>query len=184
MSALLWLRFALIRKFSVSRDNAPPLNHDFAATRAPGPKVAASGPGAGRTWGSGLPKCEECAGGALRLLTSALMPHWTDVCRGEGEREGGSCSGDDRQTWENPRPPLTCCSPTARLAHKGTCTSKCHFRNQRRCSRPSLETQRPAMGPDNIPDINNSVVQGAVSVTMRTRAFHEHFLRPSAGPRA
>lgn len=47
-----------------------------------------------------------------------------------------------------------------------------------------LEAERPAKGLDHIPDRNSNVVQGGVSVTMRTRAFQEHFLRPSAGQSA
>lgn len=48
-SPVLWLRFALIRKFSVSQDNAAPLKNAFSATGVPGPR-SASALGAGKMW--------------------------------------------------------------------------------------------------------------------------------------
>lgn len=136
MSAVLRLRFALIRKFSVSRDNAPPFNHDFAATGVPGPKAAASGPGAGRTWvqgsrsvGSGLgspPLAHKC--------TYAPLGKCLQGRRGEGGRpllrRRQADVKEPKATAHLPEP-----NGPARLARKGTCTSRSHFGNQRRCSR-------------------------------------------------
>lgn len=133
LSAALRLRFALIRKFSVSRDNAPPFNHDFAATGVPGPKAAASGPGAGRTWvqgsrsvGSGLGEPSACS--QVHLCSIGQMSAGE---KGRGrEAAAPETAGRPKATAHLPEP-----NGPARLARKGTCTSRSHFGNQRRCSR-------------------------------------------------
>lgn len=136
LSAALWLRFALIRKFSVSRDNAPPFNHDFAATGVPGPKAAASGPGAGRTWvqgsrsvGSGLGEPSACSQVHLRSIGQMSAGE-----KGRGREAAAPEMTGRRERTQGHRSPAGAQRP-ARLARKGTCTSRSHFGNQRRCSR-------------------------------------------------
>lgn len=160
LSAALRLRFALIRKFSVSRDNAPPFNHDFAATGVPGPKAAASGPGAGRTWvqgsrsvGSGLGEPSACSQVHLRSIgqmsagekgrgREAAAPEMT----GRRERTQGHRSSAGAQ---RPGP----AGPQGHL-HK-----QIPLRKSAAMLKASLEAQRPAKGLDNVPDINSSVVR-------------------------
>lgn len=136
MSAALRLRFALIRKFSVSRDNAPPFNHDFAATGVPGPKAAASGPGAGRTWvqgsrsvGSGLGEPSACS--QVHLCSIGQMSAGE---KGRGREAAAQETTGRRERTQGHRSPAGAQRP-ARLARKGTCTSRSHFGNRRRCSR-------------------------------------------------
>lgn len=131
LSAALRLRFALIRKFSVSRDNAPPFNHDFAATGVPGPKAAASGPGAGRTWVQG----SRSVGSGLGEPSACSQVHLRSIGQMSAGEKGRGREAAAPETTGRPKATAHLPEPNARLARKGTCTSRSHFGNQQRCSR-------------------------------------------------
>lgn len=103
-----------------------------------------------------------------------------DGCQGEGEREASSGDGGRGRT-QGHHSPAGAQQPGRPTKGTGTSNSTPEIRGD---ARASLEAERPAKGLDDIPDINDNVMQGAISVMMRTRAFHEHYLHPSAGQRA
>lgn len=181
MSAALWLRFALIRKFSVSRDNAPPFNHDFAATGVPGPKAAASGPGAGRTWvqgsrsvGSGLGEPSACSQVHLRSIGQMSAGE-----KGRGrEASAPETTGRPKATTHLPEPNARPGWP-AKAPAQADPTSEIGGDAQGEPRSPAT-----SQGPGQHSGHKQQCCQGALSVTMRTRAFRERFPRPGAGPRA
>lgn len=160
MSAALWLRFALIRKFSVSRDNAPPFNHDFAATGVPGPKAAASGPGAGRTWvqgsrsvGSGLGEPSACS--QVHLCSIGQMSAGE---KGRGREAAAPETTGRRERTQGHRSPAGAQRPGP-AGPQGHLHKQIPLRKSAAMLKASLEAQRPAKGLDNVPDINSSVVR-------------------------
>ena len=96
-SPVLCLRFALIRKFSVSQDNAPPSQTAFADAGVPGPRSALGleqgkrGLSSPSVWGE--PCCGQSvlgAGGGGAPLAHKHIPAPLTLCRPEGLTEAAA----------------------------------------------------------------------------------------------
>lgn len=110
-SSVLWLRFALIRKLSVSQDNAPPLKTPLQPLGFPGPR-SASGLEQGKcgfrspgVWGE--PRCGQSVLGEPSTAHKCIYAPLT-LCGPEGQmaarrRKGGCSFSHLAQLWRDDR---------------------------------------------------------------------------------